>query len=140
MFAYIPVESMVHQHQLLYYQAIRQSTKEGESTPFTEFMLGVISEAINQLNIKSTTQKTTLKTTQNQQAILKFLSKHPQASRKEIAKAISTITESGVKYNLKVLQDAGLLERIGSPRSGQWRVLDRDVADKKEIKWSQKTN
>ncbi|TQV87564.1 Fic family protein [Aliikangiella coralliicola] len=127
-FAYIPVESLVHQHQDNYYLAIRQSTAQGESTPFIEFMLGMIYQAIKELSETSTTQKTdqktTQKTTQNQQAILDYLKIHPQASRKELAEMIDTITESGVKYNLKALQDMGLLKRIGSARSGHWKVLD----------------
>jgi len=126
-FAYIPVESLVHRHQEDYYQSIRQSTAKGESTPFIEFMLAMIQQAVSELPKNSerqtTTQKTTQKTTQNQQAILNFLLEHPQASRKAVAGAISTITENGVKYNLKVLQESGLLKRIGSARAGYWKVL-----------------
>jgi Fic family protein len=130
-FAFIPVESLVHQHQhqhqAKYYQSIRQSTAQGESTPFIEYMLGMILRAVNELADIScsqiTTHKTTHKTTQNQQAILGYLDKHPKASRKEIAEAITTITENGVKYNLKVLQDNGLLKRVGSARAGHWKVL-----------------
>ncbi len=122
-FAYLPVESLVHQHQDNYYQAILQSTAQGESTPFIEFMLGMIEQAVEELAITSTTQKTTQKTTQNQRAILDYLKEHPQASRKELADAIDTITENGVKYNFKALQDMGLLKRIGSARAGHWKVL-----------------
>lgn len=47
LFAYIPVESMVHKHQEVYYAAIRQSTAESDSSAFVLFMLERILEAIN---------------------------------------------------------------------------------------------
>jgi Fic family protein len=40
--AQLPVESMVHEHQNQYYQAINLSTQTTDSAPFIEFMLGVI--------------------------------------------------------------------------------------------------
>jgi Fic family protein len=45
--AQLPVESMVHAHQSDYYQAINLSTKNTDSAPFVEFMLGVVLETIN---------------------------------------------------------------------------------------------
>ena len=46
LFMNIPIESMVYTHQNDYYQAIAQSSKEGESTAFIEFMLKTILEKI----------------------------------------------------------------------------------------------
>ena len=46
LFAHIPVESLVHARQSDYYKAIRQSSSEGESTPFIAFMLEIIPEAM----------------------------------------------------------------------------------------------
>ena len=51
---------------------------------------------------------TTQKLTPKQSAILQYLKVHPLAGRGEIVKHISEITEDGVKYNLKQLQDMGL--------------------------------
>ncbi|PHS26603.1 MAG: cell filamentation protein Fic [Methylophaga sp.] len=42
----LPVESMVHQHQNNYYQAIRKSTEETDSASFIEFMLSTILDTI----------------------------------------------------------------------------------------------
>ena len=41
-FAWLPVESIIHDHQREYYQAINVSNDAGESTQFIEFMLSVI--------------------------------------------------------------------------------------------------
>jgi Fic family protein len=45
-FAYIPVESMVHRHQSGYYQALNQSTAQTDSAAFIGFMLQRIKEAL----------------------------------------------------------------------------------------------
>ena len=41
-FAWLPVESIIHDHQQEYYQSINASNDAGESTQFVEFMLSVI--------------------------------------------------------------------------------------------------
>ena len=46
LFAHIPVESLVHARQSDYYEAIRQSSAGGESTPFIAFMLEIIHAAL----------------------------------------------------------------------------------------------
>ena len=47
LFAHIPVESLIHTKQDAYYEAIRRSSAEGESTWFIMFMLDTILEAIH---------------------------------------------------------------------------------------------
>ena len=46
MFAWIPIESIIHDRQDEYYTAINQSNYEGESTSFIIFMLSAIKEAL----------------------------------------------------------------------------------------------
>ena len=45
-FAWLPVESIIHDRQDEYYQAINRSNNEAESTAFIEFMLSAIKEAL----------------------------------------------------------------------------------------------
>ena len=45
-FAHLPVENMVYSNQQAYYDAIAQSTKQGESGPFIEFMLEEILDTV----------------------------------------------------------------------------------------------
>lgn len=49
LFAWLPVESIIHDHQQEYYDAINRSNALGEGTPFLEFMLGVIKEALQEV-------------------------------------------------------------------------------------------
>ena len=46
MFAWLPVESIIHDRQDEYYAAINRSNYEGESTAFIEFMLSAIQESL----------------------------------------------------------------------------------------------
>lgn len=46
LFAWLPVESIIHDRQDEYYASINRSNYEGESTAFIEFMLSAIQEAL----------------------------------------------------------------------------------------------
>ena len=46
LFADIPVESLVHEHQAEYYAALQKSTAQTDSAPFIEFMLRMILDAV----------------------------------------------------------------------------------------------
>ena len=45
-FADIPVESIVHEHQAEYYQALQESTNQTDSAPFITFMLRMVLDAV----------------------------------------------------------------------------------------------
>lgn len=46
LFADIPVESLVFEHQADYYEALRESTRQTDPTPFIAFMLRMILDAV----------------------------------------------------------------------------------------------
>ena len=48
-FAWIPVETIVKDHQQEYYAAIMKSDHEASSTPFIVFMLGCLKEALDEM-------------------------------------------------------------------------------------------
>ena len=48
-FAWIPVETIVKEHQQEYYAAIMKSDHEASSTPFIVFMLGCLKEALDEM-------------------------------------------------------------------------------------------
>ena len=50
MFAWLPVESIIHDRQDSYYQAINKSNIEVDSTPFIEYMLSAIKSALIEVN------------------------------------------------------------------------------------------
>jgi len=46
LFADIPVESLIFEHQIEYYQALQESTRQTDSAPFIAFMLRMIQESV----------------------------------------------------------------------------------------------
>lgn len=79
---------------------------------------------------QETTQETTLKTTQEnytilnetQQNIIKLIKNQPSITQKELAKELN-ITRDGVKYNMNVLKELGIVLREGSTKKGNWKIL-----------------
>lgn len=92
-----------------------------------------------QKNYPETTQKNYPETTQKlpknlhielsstQKDIIEFLIQNPNAGRVEIASQLGNITEDGVKYNLKVLQEKGVLKRIGPAKGGYWEIVVQSI-------------
>ena len=88
LFAWVPVESIIHDRQSEYYRAINESNQAADSTKFIEFMLSAIKSAlievagISQLPVKP-------KTEIREQAVLGYLSKHGEISNSDVRKLLS---------------------------------------------------
>lgn len=87
----------------------------------TVFCVDVFS---NEDNIAKTTTQTTTQTLSDVQiAIIEYIHTHPNASRKEIAANINHITENGIKYHIKKLQEKGIIKRVGADFGGHWEII-----------------
>ena len=80
-------------------------------------------------NYTETTQKQDVDMTPVQKGIIDFLLLHPYAGRKEISSNLGSLSEDGVKYNLKILQQKGVIKRIGPAKGGYWKVLSDETSD-----------
>lgn len=49
LFEFLPLETLISENQNEYYHSLGQSDKMGKSTPFVEFMLGIINKALEHL-------------------------------------------------------------------------------------------
>jgi cell filamentation protein, protein adenylyltransferase len=107
LFHEIPIESMTYHRQKEYYQAINESSNSGNSTPFIEFMLETIYKEI---------QETA------QEKILEIIKAKPEITRKELAELIN-ISDSGVKYHLDKMRNAGIIVHRGSTKKGYREIL-----------------
>ena len=129
LFKYIPIESIIRKHQEEYYIAIQNCNNAGISNEFIEFMLKVIDEAIDGMILTSseeTTQETTQKTTQEK--IIDLIKKDPNITQVEMANALD-LTRDGISYNIKILKEKGIIERVGSTKNGIWKI---NVIEKNE--------
>jgi ATP-dependent DNA helicase RecG len=73
------------------------------------------------------TVKDTVTATQNQ--ILKLLTSNPRMTAKVISAELG-INERNVKKNIRVLKEAGYIERVGSDKSGHWIINRLDDSHK----------
>ena len=94
---------------------------EFDVSKLTVFRVDVFS---NEDNITQTTTQTTTQTLSDvQMAIIEYIHTHPNASRKEIAANINDITEDGIKYHIKKLQEKGIIKRVGADFGGHWEIM-----------------
>ena len=123
-FAWIPVESLVKEHQAEYYKALSASDTKADSTAFIEFMLGLLEATIEEMisSEKKVTVKVTQKVTVNQQKILELIKQNPHITQEELTKAVG-IARKNIISNMKKLQEAGLLVRHGADKNGWWEVV-----------------
>ncbi len=122
-FAWLPVETLIKENQEAYYMALSTSDSDAESTKFIVFMLELILKTINEIlvNEKKITQKIDVKITANQKKILETVMKNPFLTQEELAKIVG-IAKLNINKNMKILQEKGLLERIGADKNGSWLV------------------
>jgi Fic family protein len=59
LFAYLPIETLVHANQGAYYQAIQDSTDQTMATPFVAFMLDMIRTALDELDAAGPAEQAT---------------------------------------------------------------------------------
>ena len=124
--ARIPVENMVYAHQQDYYAAIAESTKAAESTPFVEFMLQVIEDTLT----KNATVNDPLNVTVNvegmktPEAVLACVVANNNVTRQEMADLMGKSVRS-VARAIKQLQEAGRLKRVGSDKTGYWKIVEQ---------------
>lgn len=119
-FEYIPIESLIKKYQEDYYKAIYNCNNAGNSNEFIEFMLKMIDETVSNL-LESATQETAQETTQEK--ILKLIKQNPIITQVEMSKKLG-ITRDGISYNIKILKDNGVIERVGSTKKGSWKIIE----------------
>ena len=115
-FIAIPTESIVRDNQSRYYQAIEESSKKGESTPFIEFMLEVIFDAT-----KSSVKSSVVGSVNTEEKILSLLKQNPRYTIKELS-SILNLTTRAIEKQISNLKKEDKLKRVGSARKGYWKI------------------
>ncbi len=126
-------------NQQAYYDAIAASTSAGESTPFIEFMLGEVLVALTlrqgeermDINVNASPLEREfgiifgnqfgVKFGDNDMHVLLLLNSNPTYSSQKIADRLG-ITKRAVEKIIKRLRENSVIERIGSNKSGYWKV------------------
>jgi ATP-dependent DNA helicase RecG len=69
--------------------------------------------------------KVTKKVTDNQRKILAYMQNNAHITTRQLSIKIG-ISNRKIKDNIKKLKEKNLVKRIGSPRSGYWKVMELD--------------
>ena len=118
-FSAIPTESIVRDYQQQYYDALEDSTTNGQSTIFIEFMLEVILKTVKKQIVKSN-HKSNQKSNQK---IISSIKKNKNITIRELCEK-TALSESGVKKIIKKLKDENRLIRVGGLKGGYWKISE----------------
>ena len=121
LFAWLPVETLIHERQAGYYEALNAANTQGEATVFVEFMLSVIRDAL--LEIKENQSRHVGVNVGKEIAVLHILRRYPQASARMVAD-MAQLSSRQVERILAQLKRKGRLIRHGSPKAGYWQVME----------------
>lgn len=116
-FLWIPIETIIHERQEEYYRALNVANSTGESTVFVKFMLEVIFNLLTELAENEIVQGKD----SNENRLLTLLRQNGNHSAKSLAGELG-ISERQVQRVLKILRNAGIIERVGANRNGKWIV------------------
>lgn len=116
-FEFLPIESLIKQKQDAYYTKLSESDKEGSSTPFIEFMLGIILTALEEL------LQTQNKTLRLEDRISLFKEKIGQNKfhRKDYLQNFKNISAPTASRDLKWAVEQNILKKFGEQRLTEYQ-------------------
>jgi len=119
-FYYIPIESVVKKYQQNYYNVLEEAGTLGESTPFVEFMLESIHQAVKEFlnQYQKSDPKSNLK---SDQKIFNLMIQDGKITIKELSLRLN-MSESGIKKAINKLKKDNKVLRVGSAKGGLWKV------------------
>ena len=127
-FAWLPVETIVKEHQQDYYNAIAKSDAAGESTVFVEFMLQCLLEAMDNYDEQDEDTSTEVAdkvadkvANKSAQKVLLLLYENGNLTRDELSERTG-LSLGGIKKIINSLRESGFIERIGANKNGYWKV------------------
>lgn len=126
LFIDIPVENMVFRRQENYYKAIAESSADGNSTSFIEFMLETIFLEIQDLVIAGRKENLKENVKENlKEKILREIEKDDTVTAKQLAE-IFGLSRGSINHHLDVLKSEKRIVRKGSTKKGHWEVLKNE--------------
>lgn len=121
MFAWLPVESIIHDRQDEYYQAINRSNNEAESTVFIEFMLSAIKEALMEA-VKTGSIESMSTEEQRWYQIERFLKKNGTITNADVREMLG-VSSATANRVLARMADEGRIQKIRIGKSWGYRAI-----------------
>ncbi len=126
-FAWLPIETLIHEQQDGYYAALNASNTQGESTIFVAFMLQVIRDALseiikNQDNHRNDGINVGINDGKNEDKVIALLRQDGRLTAKNLALTLG-LTQRQAERILAALKKKGVLIRHGANKNGFWEVI-----------------
>ena len=118
-FEFLPIEHLIKQQQKQYYAKLSESDKKGNSTPFIEFMLGIISNALDEV---LQTQNKTLHAEDRIQLYKEKIGKNT-FSRKDYLLNFKSISAPTASRDLKWAVEQNFLIKFGKQRLTEYKFM-----------------
>ena len=113
-FTYLPIESLILEHQADYYAALNAANTQGSATLFIEFMLEMILEALKNVYVKQH-----IKSPEDQ--LLVLLKSDPRMTIPVMAEHLG-LSDRQIRRLIASLKAQNRLHREGSNKTGRWVV------------------
>ena len=110
LFAWLPIESIIHDNQTRYYDAINISNSDGNSTVFIEFMLSVIKQVLQEVVITDNV-KIRSKSDVRWNVISEFLETHDYIMNGDVKRLLEVSSATATRI-LTGFMKAGRLKRV----------------------------
>jgi Fic family protein len=127
LFAWLPIESLVHDRQEAYYEALDVSNRAGQCTRFVEFMLAIIRDSLLEakVSVSNVTDKVTDKMTDIEglrwRHIKSYLQQHGSMQNAD-AQSTLKVSDATAKRLLHKLADLGLLQAQGERKARSYSL------------------
>jgi Fic family protein len=131
LFSWLPVETIVKDHQQDYYNAITKCDEAGESTVFVEFMLDCLLDAmVNyepqedeevQDKVQVKVQDKFSEVSESTWAVYEIIHQNPKSTVNDVCEQLS-IKERQVYKHISLLKSLGIISRVGSNKTGYWKI------------------
>ena len=103
-FAWLPIESIIHDNQSEYYNAINISNNNGNSTVFIEFMLSVIKQALQE-SINDKPKNTSSKSDLRWNKINDYLETHEYILNSDVQKLLGVSSATATRILVGFMKD-----------------------------------
>lgn len=114
-FAWLPIESIIHEHQRDYYNAINASNSAAESTIFIEFMLAVIKTALIEVSNINYPSDMSHKERNRWQIISVYLQNKHHIKNSDVCKLLNVSSSTANRILSKLVKSKNLTKiRMGS--------------------------
>ena len=134
--AWLPVETLIHNQQQNYYRVLGECDRASDCTAFIAVMLEKILAALRegievqqgnsremsvQMSVQMSVENSSGLSVTGKK-VLAAIAASPSVTLAELAESLG-VARRTVERNVKVLQEKGLLTRVGPTKNGVWRVV-----------------